>query len=341
MLGKEAGDLHDPPAMITPALTPPFMRVGVLCRADELEWAHQLGFRCVEIVAFAESPLAGPDWRTHAGEVAAKARSLDLRISAIGALYKNPLDPRQTEEATGIFRRAIEVAAYMKVPVVAGFPGAVIETVINERGGNPVYTPFERFIPQLVSYWSPLARYAADHSVRLAFEHCPQGTWHLPIQGYNMLAQPALWEKFFDALPAENVGLEWDASHLVCQFIDPVENIRRFGSRIFHVHAKDAFVDHQLLRVYGLCHPGVIEHRFAGLGQSNWAQIIHTLLRVGYRGDLNIEGWHDPVYRNHEAAAANSNGQGDGANPMSGQMLEECGLLISKRTLENFVPPES
>ena len=317
------------------------MRIGVLCRADELDWAHRLGFRSAELIAFTESPLASPhaDWQAAADEILARAGRLDVRISALGALYKNPLDPRQSEHAIATFRRAVEVADHMKIPVVSGFPGAVIETTINERGGNPVYTPFENFVPQLVAFWTPLARYAADHGIRLAFEHCPQGVWHLPIQGYNMLAQPSMWERLFDAMPAENVGLEWDASHLICQFIDPLENIRRFGQRIFHVHAKDAFVDQSLLRTYGICHPGVVEHRFVGLGQSDWGQIVHALLRAGYTGDLNIEGRHDPVYRDHESAAP-SELRAQAGRSLEGQKLEEAGLLIARRTLEAFVPAE-
>jgi len=134
---------------------------------------------------------------------------------------------------------------------------------------------------------------------------------------YNMLGQPAMWERLFNATRCENIGIEWDASHLVCQFIDPVANVQRFGSRIFHVHAKDAFINRPLLAQYGICHPGVAEHRFPGLGQSNWAEIIHALIRAGYDSDLNIEGRHDPVYRDQ---------------------LEDAGLLIAKRTLEAFVP---
>jgi sugar phosphate isomerase/epimerase len=308
------------------------MRVGVLCRADQLEWAHQLGFRCVEIIGFADTPFAPPnaEWRGYADELVISSRRLDLRISAIGALYQNPLDPRQAEMATAVFRRAIEVAAYMKVEVVAGFAGAIIETVLNERGGNLVYKPFEQFLPQLTAFWIPIAKYAADHGIRLAFEHCPQGAWHLPVQHYNILAQPALWDRFFDSIPTGNVGLEWDASHLICQFIDPVENIRRFGHRIFHVHAKDASINRPLLERYGICHPGVAEHRFVGFGQSNWAEIVHALLRSGYKGDLNIEGFHDPVLRDHDG--------GSPGNRLAGQKLEEAGLLVARRTLEAVVP---
>jgi sugar phosphate isomerase/epimerase len=144
---------------------------------------------------------------------------------------------------------------------------------------------------------------------------------------YNMLGQPAMWERLFHATRCENLGIEWDASHLLCQFIDPVANIHKFGRRIFHVHAKDAFINRRLLEVYGICHPGVAEHRFPGLGQANWAEIIHALLRAGYDSDLNIEGWHDPVFRDHEPQ--------DGT-PLAGRNLEDAGLLIAKRALEQF-----
>lgn len=274
------------------------------------------------------------NWKPFADELAAKAKELDIRISALGAYYKNPLDPRQTDYARDTFRRAIEVAAHIGVRTVAGFPGAMIETDLNERGGNPVYKAFDQFMPQLLSFWMPIVAEAGDKGVRIAFEHCPQGQFHLPIMGYNMLAQPAMWEKFFDKIRSEHVGLEWDASHLMCQFIDPIENIRRFGSRIFHVHAKDAYINRQLLEVYGICHPGVAEHRMVGLGQLNWAEVIHGLVRAGYDSDLNVEGYHDPVFRDHDAWIPDDLKHQQ--NRQAGQKLEEAGLLIAKRTLEQY-----
>jgi sugar phosphate isomerase/epimerase len=145
---------------------------------------------------------------------------------------------------------------------------------------------------------------------------------------YNMLGQPAMWERLFNATRCENLGIEWDASHLLCQFIDPVANIHKFGRRIFHVHAKDAFINRHLLETYGICHPGVAEHRFPGFGQANWSEIIHALLRAGYDSDLNIEGRHDPVFRDHESS--------DGT-PLAGSKLEDAGLLAAKKALEQYV----
>ena len=315
------------------------MRVGVLTRAEvaQLDSAQHLGFRSLEWIRFDESQagLNHPDWKPFAERFAAEAKSRDLRISAIGALYRNPLDPRQTDHARAVFRRAIEVAGHIGVNTVSGFAGAVIETEWNERGGNPVYKPFENFLPQLLAFWEPLAGFAADHGVRLALEHCPQGPYHLPIMNYNMLGQPAMWERLFNATKCQNLGLEWDASHLLCQFIDPVTNIRKFGARIFHVHAKDAFINRPLLEVYGLCHPGVAEHRMPGLGQANWAEIVHALLRAGYDSDLNIEGWHDPVFRDHDAEQP-PDVKSHEVDRLPGRKLEEAGLLIAKRTLEQF-----
>ena len=138
-----------------------------------------------------------------------------------------------------------------------------------------------------------------------------------------------MWERLFNATRCENLGIEWDASHLICQFIDPVANVHKFGRKIFHVHAKDAYIDRPLLEVYGLCHPGVAEHRFPGLGQANWAEIIHALLRAGYDSDLNIEGRHDPVFRDHES---------NEGTPLAARKLEEAGLLIAKRVLAQYSP---
>lgn len=309
------------------------MRIGVLTTVapQDLDRAARLGLGSLEWMRFADSP-AGPqqaEWKPFADSLAAALKARELRISAIGAFYRNPLDPRQTEQARAVIKRALEVASYLGIKTVAGFAGAVIKTRFNERGGNPVYEPFENHLPQVLAFWEPLAQLAADLGVRIAFENCPQAPFHLPVMGYNTLDRPANWERFFNATQHTNLGLEWDPSHLICQFIDPLANLKQFAARVFHVHGKDAYIDHRLLARYGPCHPGVAEHRFPGLGQADWAQIIHTLLRSGYDSDVNIEGWHDPVFRDHLDTEP---------GPLAGQKLDTAGVLIARRTLEQYVP---
>ena len=178
------------------------MRIGVLSRGfEDLDWMQRLEFRSTQWMRFGESPAAPPhaDWKSFSEQFAAQAGARDIRISAIGALYANPLDPKQTDGARAVFQRAIEVAAHIGVRTVSGFAGAVIELETNARGGNPVYKPFESHLPQLLAFWEPLARFAAERGVRIAFENCPQGPWPLPVMHYNMMSQPAMWERLFNA----------------------------------------------------------------------------------------------------------------------------------------------
>jgi sugar phosphate isomerase/epimerase len=319
------------------------MRIGVMARGEtaQLDWAKGLGFQAIEWVAFDRSPAALPqgDWRGYADEIADAAKVRDMRISAIAALYANPLDPRQSERARELFMRAIEVAAHIGVRTVAGFSGAVVETRMNERGGNLVYRAFEEYIPRMLAYWEPIARFASDRGVRIAFENCPQGIWRLPVMGHNFFGHTGLWEMFFNATQCDNLGLEWDPSHLICQMVDPVANIRKFAARIFHVHAKDAFINKRMLEEYGICHPGVAEHRTVGLGQAHWGEIVHTLMRVGYDSDMTVEGRHDPVFRDWEELAEIP---GAGArHPLAGRNIEDAGLRIAIRTLEQYIPMQT
>jgi hypothetical protein len=63
------------------------------------------------------------------------------------------------------------------------------------------------------------------------------------------------------------------------------------------------------------------------------------LFRASYDSDLNIEGWHDPVYRDHDALPP-ADIKLSTTNRQAGQKLEDAGLLIAKRWLEQFVPSE-
>jgi sugar phosphate isomerase/epimerase len=309
------------------------MKIGLLSKVDssELDFMAKFGFRSMEWVKFAEGPCRPEikDWKAGADRVREETAARSIRISAIAALYQNPLDPVQTENARLVFERAIETASFLGIKTVAGFCGAVIQQEHNARGGNLIPKRFEQFLPDILHFWEPIARKAADCGVRIAFEHCPQGAFHLPVMGYNFMDCPSRWELFFNETKADNIGLEWDASHLVCQLIDPLENIRKFGSRIFHVHAKDARMNRRLLAAYGICHHGVAEHRLPGFGDSDWGQIIHELIRAGYDSDLNIEGWHDPVLRDH-----NESGE---IPVLRGQKLEAQGLIAAKKHLEQFI----
>src|SRR4051794_12278623 len=105
------------------------MRIGVLCdgNSQRLDWIKQKGFGCFAWNRFDTSTATtASDWPAFAETISQQARDRGLRISAIDAHYRNPLDPEQSEHARAIFKRAIEVAGHIGVKTVCGFPGAVI-----------------------------------------------------------------------------------------------------------------------------------------------------------------------------------------------------------------------
>src|SRR5438270_12918315 len=86
------------------------MRIGFLTDANgaRLDWARQNGFGSIEWNRFETSGAAPHEhnWHGFAEYFAGEAQSRGIRISAIGALYKNPLDPSQTEYSRSVFLRA-------------------------------------------------------------------------------------------------------------------------------------------------------------------------------------------------------------------------------------------
>ncbi|HOA73581.1 MAG TPA: sugar phosphate isomerase/epimerase [Phycisphaerae bacterium] len=291
------------------------MRIGFMTTHDpeRIAFARSNGFGCVELIVKPDTPyLPGKDgWQDRAAQMEADFDAAGLRISCVAGFYVNHMDadPQVAAAHAEQTRRTILLAEFLGVPTVAGFSGRVV--------GEDL----EASLPRFKQIWSEHARFAADHGVRIAFEHCPMGRFHSPFGGINCICTPAMWDRCFDAVPSDALGLEWDPSHLVCMQIDPVANARRYGSKVFHVHAKDAKVNRDAVARFGLYHEGATEHCFPGLGDTNWGAVIKELRRAGYDGDLNIEGWHDDVFQNHD----------------NGPQLEDLGLLIAKRHLEPFV----
>ena len=114
----------------------------------------------------------------------------------------------------------------------------------------------------------------------------------------NIACMPAAWELMFEALPDANVGLEWEPTHQMVQLIDPMANLRKYVKRIFHLHGKDATIMRDVIASDGIYGPRPwCYHRHPGFGDCNWKDIITELRLAGFKGAIDIEGWHEPVYR--------------------------------------------
>jgi sugar phosphate isomerase/epimerase len=201
------------------------------------------------------------------------------------SIYGNPLETAPADRAAlAGWKKLIDNAHLFGTDLVTGFAGRVRGQTLDKSMGR------------FRQVFGPLAKRAADQGVRLAFENCPMGgTW--ASGDWNIAHGPDAWQMMFDAVPAPNVGLEWEPCHQMVQLIDPLPQLRRWASKIFHLHGKDATIHSDVIRESGVIgRRPFADHRTPGFGDSNWADIISELRRAGFHGSIDIEGWHDPVY---------------------------------------------
>jgi len=95
------------------------------------------------------------------------------------------------------------------------------------------------------------------------------------------------------------LGLAYDPSHLVWQFIDPYLPLREFGHKVMHVHAKDTQILRDTLQDVGIEGQGWWRYRVPGWGEMNWTRIISDLSESGYDGVISLEH-EDPVWAGSE-----------------------------------------
>jgi sugar phosphate isomerase/epimerase len=265
------------------------IRIGTMVRCntvDTASYARQilpLGFESIQ--PFFWQTLGQIDVRRLAGELQEAIGDSGAVIGALG-IFGNPLEDGELDRATlSGWESLIDNAHLFGTDIVAGFTGRL-------RG-----RPVPDSLPRFKEVWTRLGKRAQDRGVRIAFENCAMnGNW---AQGdWNIAHNPDAWEMMFNEVPLDNLGLEWEPCHQLVYLIDPLPQIRKWGSKIFHVHGKDATVRWDVIREHGIFgrHP-FVQMRTPGFGDSDWARIISELRLVGFKGAIDIEGWHDPVYR--------------------------------------------
>ena len=134
--------------------------------------------------------------------------------------------------------------------------------------------------------WEPILDACRECGLRYAFEVHPG---QIALDLYSA-------ERALQAVNGrEEFGFTFDPSHLVWQGVDPVEFLRRFPDRIYHVHIKDVVLTlngrSSVLNSY-LPHgdPRRGWHfRAPGHGGVDWEGVIRALNEIGYDGPLSVE----------------------------------------------------
>lgn len=264
------------------------IRIGTLVQGGEKtpDYIRQIlphGFESFSITFW--QTIGATDLQRLAKEVRKVLEGSGAVISTL-SVFGNPLETQPLDlETVKSWEKLIDSAHLFGTDIVTGFTGRL-------RG-----KPLPDSIPRFKEVFGPLAQRAKDKGVRIAFENCEMGgTWE--SGDWNIAHTPDAWKMMFDALPCDNLGLEWEPCHQMVKLIDPMPQLREWVDRIFHVHGKCATIQWDIVRKHGVHGARQFAwHRTPGFGDCNWTDIISELRMGGFRGSIDIEGWHDPIYR--------------------------------------------
>ena len=208
-----------------------------------------------------------------AGELREAIGDADVKIDTLG-MFGNPLEDDDLDRQTlAGWKALIDNAHLFGARNVAGFTGRV-------RG-----QPLEASLPAFKKVWGELA--APRRRQGRAGSRSRTAPWTATGRrgDWNIAHNPDAWELMFDALPNDNLGLEWEPCHQLVYLIDPMPQIRKWAPKFFHVHGKDATVRWDVVREHGVFgkHP-FVQMRTPGFGDSDWTRVISELRLAGYTG---------------------------------------------------------
>jgi sugar phosphate isomerase/epimerase len=271
---------------------------------DALDYIAGLGIEAVEI------GTAGYSKSSHCAMDALLGSQLELEryidkfkrrnlvISALSA-HGNPVHPDReyAQQHHREFEKAVVLAEKLGLDTVllmSGCPGGSPE----DRTPNWVTctwpTDFSSILDYqwqevLIPYWQKAADFSRNYGVtKLAIE---------PHPGFCVYNTETLLK--LRAAVGEEIGINFDPSHLFWQGIDPAKSVLALQKAVFHVHAKDTCINQDAVRLNGVLdtkpYSMIMERswyfRTVGYGHSEivWKEIVSALAAVKYDGVLSIE----------------------------------------------------
>jgi sugar phosphate isomerase/epimerase len=259
---------------------------------EVLDLAANNNFSCLEVACWpagkAERKFAGVTHidvsgltQTQADDLNGHCTARNVSISALG-FYPNPLDPDPavSQKAVDHFKKVIVAAQKLGLKNANTFVGRDWTKTVDENW------------PRFLKTWRPIVAFAEDHGVRVGIENCPMSfTRDEWPGGKNLATSPVIWRRMFNDISSRHFGLNYDPSHFVLQRMDPLNPLREFKNKLFHVHAKDMIVHPDYLNEVGIFAFPKEWHtpRIPGFGEIDWAKFMARLYEIGYGGPVCIE----------------------------------------------------
>ncbi len=226
-----------------------------------------------------------------------KLKDAGVSISALSC-HGNPLHPvkQVREKYIDTSRKTILLAEKLGVNTVIDFSGCPGDSE-NSKYPNWVTCPWPPDFTELLEwqwekkalpFWKEHAKFARDHGVRVAIEMHP---------GFVVYSPETMLK--LRAAAGDNIGCNFDPSHLFWQGIDPLAAIRQLGPAVFHVHAKDTMLWQNNINSSGVLDTKPYKDELNrawifrtvgyGHGAEFWNNFVSTLRMAGYDYVLSIE----------------------------------------------------
>jgi len=299
------------PNQNVPEWTP---RLGILGHYTHgnVAFANAQGFTNMILNSAPHSPLdAAALTDAQIQDVKSTLANYQMRVSAL-QVSDDPIspDPDRRAQSNAYFVQAINLAGKLGVPYIG-----------TQSGKDPA-KPFAAQIDEIVRVYNEKYFAACERNhVRILWEPYPEAP--------NVATSPVGFEALFRAFGnSPYVGLQYDPSHLVRQFMDPIQTARDFVDKIYDVHLKDTEILWPVLRAGGINPVNNARwwrYRIPGMGSLNWREFFSVLQSAGYSGAMSIEH-EDPLY-----------GADDNPGPDFSEAYK-VGFLMSKRYLAQYVP---
>lgn len=198
-------------------------------------------------------------------------------------------DPRGVgERAVEEMLTTIRAAQKLGAGVVTGGTGAPFGTAIlcdPPPGSDELHSELQRFAEE----WHPVLDVCRECGIRFAFELAPGQIAHDIASG----------EMVLDTFDSEELGFVFNPAPLYWQGLDPLEVLRHFPDRIYHVSIQDVTLTLNG-RTSLLCNHLPLgdprrgwDYRSPGHGGIDWEAIIRGLNEICYEGPLAVH-WKDP-----------------------------------------------
>ncbi len=310
--GASAVPMNAVQAPATQAVTPsdtPYPKLSIITpySPQKLAFAAQAGYEGVVITP-------GPDFNPNLSDSAvdqilATARNAGIRIISIEYFGPNHTDPDAGKRATAQadFIRALEFCHRLGCKFVGTFSGGQPGVKMEDQAAAFADVFNEKYLPVCEKL-----------DIGMGWENYPTGV--------NFATYPAAMQAVFDRVPSKRLGLEFDPSHLMRLYIDPVSAAWHFKDRILAVHAKDTEIIQPILQQVGIAGQGWWRYRIPGQGIVKWTEFLTVLLQIGFNGGIAVE---------HEDRFWDAPGTG---NLPDFPQQRKDGFILARRFLEQYLP---